>query len=235
MNMSARRCIPSFLIAVFSIALLVFGGATAAADEVYGPVNLVKTLPTPFGSSNGDTGSSEKALAPMTIHSAAARSLSSRLLPSRLYLPGRMVIGSTCEFIIKGKPGSWAALAMADRDSGAKPVYGHALHLGADRKVVSVGQIPESGVLSLVIDTPIQGDLIGQPWYFEAAIWARPDFSDLEMATPVPSETTGLGGFNNGVLVAGEPDKKRGIRIVPDATMQMQQVQGKTSLDSGRP
>jgi hypothetical protein len=150
-------------------------------------------------------------------------------------LPGRLVIGSTAEFIVKGRPGCWVALAMADRESGAKPIYGHNIHLGPDRKLVQLGQIPETGVLSMIIDTPIQGDLIGQPLFFEAAVWSRDDFSDLEIASPVPSESTTLkpGERNNGVLVAAEPDHKRGIRIVPDAAVQM--IPSGSALDSGRP
>lgn len=209
------------------------GIARANEANVYGPVNLVKTMATPFGSpltsANADEG-----LAPLSLRASAPKNLASRLVPPRLYLPGRMVIGQTAEFIIKGRAGSWAALAMADRNSGAKPIYGHELHLGADRKVVSLGQIPESGVLSLVIDTPIQGDLVGQPLYFEAAIWSRKDFSDVELAEPVPSESTGpVTARSNGVLMAPENDTKKGLRIVPDSMVPFTQRGG--SMDSGRP
>lgn len=122
-----------------------------------------------------------------------------------------------------------------DKNKGAKPIYGHQLHLGSDRKLVSLGQIPEGGVLSLVIDTPIQGDLIGAQLYFEAALWTKSDFSDVELAAPVPSETTGaVSDYMNGVLVAAEAPKKKGIRFVPDGMvpMQLTRTQG---LDSGRP
>ena len=217
-------------------ALVLASGIAALADEPNGPVNLLKTMETPFTSHSGEDDSASSDIAPFSLEPSAGRSLLTRLLPSRLYLPGRMVIGSTSEFIIKGRPGSWVALAMADRNSGAKPVYGHRLHLGPDRKLVAVGQIPAGGVLSLVIDTPIQGDLIGQPWYFEAAVWSKPDFSDMELATPVPSESASKpGDYANGVLVAGEPSHKRGIRIVPDGTIQLPQINGPTTLDSGRP
>src|SRR5262249_8379515 len=128
------------------------------------------------------------------------RSLSDRLIQSKLYLPGRLVIGRTAEFTIKGRPGYFVALAMADKDSGAKPVYGRSLRLGPDRKLVSLGRIPEDGILHLVIDTPVEGDLIGLPLFFEAAIWSKPDFSDLEIASPVTSE--GQVGVKNGVIVA---------------------------------
>jgi hypothetical protein len=235
MNMFIRRRFSTLLIAVFS--LFIFGAGSIAADEVYGPVNLLKTMRTPFGAPGQDGGTAESSLAPMSLQTNGVRSLSGRLLAPRLYLPGRLTIGSTAEFIIKGRAGCWVALAMADRDTGAKPVYGHSLRLGPDRKVVSLGQIPESGVLSLIIDTPIEGDLIGEPLYFEAAIWSRPDFSDMELAAPVMSESAGLPAaqHSNGVLVAAEPEHKRGMRFVPDGTVQMQQMKGQTSLDSGRP
>ncbi|HEY9789002.1 MAG TPA: hypothetical protein V6D22_01300 [Candidatus Obscuribacterales bacterium] len=233
--MFTRRRFSSLLIAVFSLFIVCAGAI--AADEVCGPINLLKTMRTPFGAPGDGSGAAESSLSPLSLQTNGVRSLSGRLLAPRLYLPGHMTIGSTAEFIIKGRPGCWAALAMADRDTGAKPIYGHAIRLGPDRKVVSLGQIPESGVLSLVIDTPIEGDLIGLPLYFEAAVWSRPDFSDMELATPVMSESAGLPAaqHSNGVLVAAEPEHKRGIRFVPDGTAQMQQIKGQTSLDSGRP
>jgi hypothetical protein len=165
------------------------------------------------------------------------QALSHRLLPPRLYLPGRLVIGSTAEFIIKGRPGNWVALAMADRDRGAKPVMGQQLHLGPDRKLVALGKIPAGGILQLIIDTPIEGDLIGQPLYFEAVLWNAPDFSDMEIAAPVASEQAAapLGARNNGVIVSGEMNHKRGIRIVPDGSVHFQGIQGGTNIDSGRP
>ncbi len=208
--------------------------ALANETDVYGPVNLLKTMATPFGSPQRSQ-VQQNSLSPLAFKPRSLSNLSSRLLPARLYLPGRMVIGQTCEFIIKGKAGQWAALAMADRDTGAKPIYGHEIKLGSDRKLVSVGEIPESGVLSLIIDTPVQGDLIGQQLYFEAALWSRPDFSDLELATPVPSETTGdPTKRGNGVVMAGELSKKRGIRIVPAGMVPYTQQQHGQSTDSGR-
>ena len=216
--------------------MCVAAGSALGADEVFGPPNMLKTVLTPFGSTQQQSEQTNE-LSPMSIHSDSplSRSLANRLLPPRVYLPGRMTLGQTAEFIIKGKAGSWAALAMADKNSGAKPIYGHELHLGADRKVVSLGKIPEGGVLSLVIDTPIQGDLIGDCWYFEAAIWSKPDFSDVELAAPVQSESTAAqrSPHANGVLVAAEPDHKRGVRFVPDVALPLQ-MQSK-SLDSGRP
>lgn len=230
-------------------AALMCGLAANAADEQAGPHNLLKELKTPFGGASGKQEDGPRALdttAPIEIapqhESPLRRSLSDRLVPVRLYLPGRLVIGKPAEFVIKGRAGYWAALAMAEKDSGAKPIYGHAIRLGADRKVVSVGKIPESGVLSLTIETPIQGDLIGQQLYFEAAVWSKDDMSDVQIAAPVTSEgpaaqTSGSGVSVNGVLVAAEADQKRGIRLVPETSVQMMGRQSPDShtLDSGRP
>jgi hypothetical protein len=58
----------------------------------------------------------------------------------------------------------------------------NAIRLGSDRKVVAIGQIPESGILVLNIETPIEGDLIGLSLYFEAATWSQSDMSDVEIA-----------------------------------------------------
>jgi hypothetical protein len=140
-----------------------------------------------------------------------------RLGQARLYLPDKMCLGRTCEFTVKGKPHSWVAIAMADKNEGAKPINGHPIRLGSDRKVVAIGQIPDSGVRTLNIETPIQGDLIGSSLYFEAAIWSKDDMSDVEIAATIPSE--GTAKESNGVLIAAEPDTKRGIRLVPQTSI----------------
>jgi len=240
--------------------------AATAAEETYGPVNLVKTMPTPFSAPSAAADSAApsasgrlvpgtglklslgQATSPAGAGSASTssathsllsrlphRSLSDRLVSSRLYLPGRMILGKPAEFTIKGKPGSSVALAMADKDAGAKPIYEHRIRLGADRKVVSVGKIPDSGVIELVIETPIQGDLVGQYLFFEAALWTQPDFSDLEIAAPVTSE--GQVGIQNGVLIAAEAEQKRGLRFVPDSAVPLLQrdLPSGHTLDSGRP
>jgi hypothetical protein len=231
--MSHRLTLARF-VAIACTFVMFAGSAIAVDSDVYGPVNLLKTMATPFGSPLS-TGEAEDALAPMSLRTSLSKNLASRLVPPRVYLPGRMVIGQTEEFIIKGKPGQWAALAMADKNTGAKPIYGHTLHLGSDRKLVSLGQIPEGGVLSLVIDTPIQGDLIGAQLYFEAVLWSKPDFSDVEVAAPVVSETAGpTTAYMNGIVVAGEIQKKKGIRIVPDGMVPLNMTRT-SGLDSGRP
>ena len=123
-----------------------------------------------------------------------------------------MILGKTVEFTVKGKPGSYAALALADKDTGAKPICGHKLRLGADRKVVAAVEIPASGTATISVDTPIEGDLIGLCLYFEAAVWSKPDFSDVEIANVVPSERQE--SAPNGVLIAADTIvKKKGIKI----------------------
>jgi hypothetical protein len=238
MNMLGRRTICNLIVSIAS-AIAICSSSAFADDELYGPPNLLKSMKTPFGFSQEKSSDDKNTLRPMSLGPGAGRTLSNRLLPPRLYLPGRMVIGQPAEFIIKGRPGAWVALAMADRDSGAKPILGKEVNLGPDRKVVSIGEIPESGVLSLAIETPIQGDLIGQQLYFAAAIWTKPDFSDVELATPVPSDTTTVETTSsrpNGVTIAAESDKKRGIRFVPDGLVPVQALPGAGStLNSGRP
>lgn len=225
---------PSAKIVVAELALTwALGAQPVPAQQAFGPVNLVKIMPTPFASQAGQAAgpaasaqrSAGAAVAPITIGLSTAgqgqRSLSDRLVSSRLYLPGRMILGKPAQFTIKGRPGAQVALAMADRNSGARPILGHQLRLGPDRKVVSVGRIPESGVLTLVIDTPIQGDLIGQNWFFEAALWTGSDFSDLELAVPVTSE--GQEGIENGVVVSAEAEQNRGLKFVADPAVPLYQ------------
>lgn len=227
------------LVIATTLAFSAMGTAVAESDEI-GPVNLLKTMKTPFGAADqsaGDDGGGGT----MTLtrsNSPLRRGLASRLIQSRVYLPGRMVLGKPAEFVVKGKPGQYVALAMADKNSGAKPIYGQELRLGSDRKLVAVGQIPETGVLSMIIETPIQGDLIGERWFFEAALWTRPDFSDLELAQSVPADAAGAAEPDklNGVLVAPDIEHKKGIRIVPDTTLPMQRATSRpNALDSGRP
>lgn len=220
------------------------------AGEIYGPPNLLKTFPTPFtiapetASASGQAGAglfgpigiSEDAASRSNYTSPMRRSLSEKLVPSRLYLPGRMVIGKTAEFIVKGKPGSHVAIAMADKNGGAKPVLGRAIRLGADRRLVTLGTIPDTGVLGLYIETPIQGDLIGQKLYFEAALWTKKDMSDIEIAATVPSESES--STDNSVLVGAEFTPKRGIRIVQDNAVPMSQRDASSTaatLGSGKP
>ncbi len=233
--------------ASFAFLFLLFGALSFGAvfaDEVFGPPNLLKTMPTPFGmATEGDHQKSKNDLTLLTLQqqgsSGGTRSLlSRRLIPCRVYLPGRAIIGKPAEFVVKGRPGNYAAIAMADKNSGAKAILGHEIRLGADRKLVSLGTIPESGVLSLFVEVPIQGDLIGQHLYFETAVWSRGDFSDLEIAAPVKSEVGDDGPEHvNGLIVTAEADQKRGIRFVPDSGVPLNQREkaGSVSLDSGRP
>lgn len=223
---------------------------SSESSEVYGPPNLLKTFPTPFtispegASQNG--GQAAGGLEPIGISASSdsrnrfdsplRRSLSEKLVPSRLYLPGRMILGKSAEFIVKGKPGTHVAIAMADKNSGAKPVLGRPIRLGSDRRLVTLGTIPDTGVLGLFVDTPIQGDLIGQKLYFEAALWTKPDMSDIEIAATVPSESGS--STDNSVLVGADFTPKRGIRIVQDNAVPMSQREASSTastLGSGKP
>lgn len=218
-----------------------------AQEEEYGPPNLLKTVHTPFGRSeksganSGNTEREESDVIRAIPTPSSSRNLASRLLPERLYLPDRMVLGKPAKFVVKGKPGAYVALAMADRDKGAKPIYGQEIRLGPDRKVVSLCQIPASGVATLFVETPIIGDLIGQDLYFEAALWSREDFQDLRLAATVPAQQEGPGSAKaNGVPIYPDIEQKRGIRIVPDSGIPLQLREkpggyGAATLDGGRP
>lgn len=217
-------------------------------EEEYGPQNLLKTMRTPFGSATEKSNLSaanmeagEVDIITTTSPYSPSRNLASRLLPERLYLPARMVLGKSAKFVIKGKPGAYVALAMADRDKGAKPIYGQEIRLGPDRKVVSLCTIPASGVASLFVETPIIGDLIGQNLYFEAALWSAEDFHDLRLAATVPAEQQDPNSAKaNGVPIYPDIEPKRGIRIVPDSGIPLQLREkpgryGAATLDGGRP
>jgi hypothetical protein len=228
-----------------------------SADECdYGPPNMIKTTPNPFsmaGSQDESSGvETESELGnislnspPKSISLAQSRptsalgklSLKDRLIGARMFMPERMLLGTPARFTVKGKPGMWVAIAMADKDKGAKPIVGHNLRLGADRKVVSIAKIPESGVAELYIETPIEGDLIGQYLFFEAALWSKPDMSDLELAETVSSgAAASTAAPANAVMVAQAADTKiHGVNIVPDSAMPMIMRQGGPSLGSGQP
>ncbi|MBK7839393.1 MAG: hypothetical protein IPJ49_17330 [Candidatus Obscuribacter sp.] len=199
---------------------------------------MLKIVKTPFAlqaqESAAGVGLSAMRLSDTGPASRLSGRLSERLLASRLYMPGRLVIGKQAEFTVKGKPGYWAAIAMADRDSGAKPVMGHKVRLGPDRKVIALGQIPPGGVLSLKFWAPVEGDLIGQNLYFEAALWPDGKPESAEIATTVSSESQAEKG--NAILVTAESDKKKGIRLVPDSAVPMYQRSGAgpASLDAGK-
>lgn len=205
-----------------------------ASAETFGPIDLLKTMPTPFGTSNTEEKKSKivDENEPIGIsHSehSLSRRLSDRVAGPRLYLPGSMVLGAVAEFTIKGKPGKWVALAMADKNAGAKPVLGHTLRLGPDRRLVAIAQIPEGGVGQLLVETPIEGDLVGGHLYFEAAVWTDKDMNDVEFAQTIACDK----GNDNGVPIAGQSDPKRGIRIVPDTRPMM--INRNAGLSSGKP
>ena len=206
-------------------------------DDIYGPINLLKTMPTPFTTvvSESPKKTNNDEFSPLGIETniqALHKSLSEKLLSAKLYLPSRMVLGQVEEFTVKAKPGIWVALAMADKDTGAKQIFGHKIRLGPDRKLVAIAKIPDNGVATLLVETPIEGDLIGEHLYFEAALWSKPDMSDVEIASCVPSE--GIGKETNAVLVVNEPEHKRGLKIVP-ATTSLSVQSSTTGLGSGRP
>ncbi len=158
--------------------------------------------------------------------------LSERFHGPKLFLPPRLVLGECAEFIVQGPSGSYAAIAMADKDSGAKPIYGHELKLGPDRKLVAVNKIPDQGVVSVFIEAPIQGDLVGSSLYFQAVVWSKPDFSDMQLASTVSpqKETSG----ENGVIVCEQPNGKKAglINIGTSESMSMKTV---GAMSSGRP
>ena len=202
---------------VATLVVFNFGGHLSIAqadDEAFGPTNLLQTLKTPFGSAtpqDKEHGTGEEiSLEPIAINQSSLASrlgIKARLNAPSLFLPDRLIMGKSSEFSVKGPPGAYAAIAMADKNSGAKPIYGQKLRLGPDRKVVAVGQIPPSGVLVLSIETPIQGDMVDSSFFFEAAIWSQSDFSDLQMAQTVAVQK--YGPDENGAIVTEEVERKK--------------------------
>jgi hypothetical protein len=192
------------------------GLAGFAADEPFGPPNLLKS-PNPFNTGAGKGAGESDAIEELGMIELSStgrqprRSLSERLNGPRLFLPDRMAMGRVSEFLVKGPPGAFVAIAMADKNKGAKAVMGHPVRLGADRKVVAVGTIPDTGVLSTFIESPIQGDLVGSSLYFEAAVWTKPDFSDVTICSCVTPLHNG--NEQNGIVVVEDVDqqKKQGV------------------------
>jgi len=190
--------------------------AGLAEDELYGPPNLLKS-PNPFNTGAGKQAGESDAIEELGMIELRSngrlprRSLNERLNGPRLFLPDRMVLGKVSEFLVKGPAGANVAIAMADKDKGAKPIMGHTLRLGADRKVVAVGTIPENGVFSAFVESPIQGDLVGNSLFFEAVVWTKPDFSDVAICsciTPLHN-----GSEQNGIVVVEDVElqKKKGV------------------------
>lgn len=209
-----------------------------AEDEVMGPPNMLKTVPTPFSSAPKAAGVESpeeiiEAISPTRRTLAGRLRLTEKTFPPRLFLPGRMVLGRSEEFAVKGKPGHWVAIAMADKNAGAKDIAGHKVRLGPDRKLVALARIPETGVTTVFIETPVQGDMIGQNFYFEAVTWSKDNFSDLEVAETVSPEL--VEGADNGVLVSAEPNAKRGLKFGANTALPPSQHAPAGTLDSGKP
>ncbi len=223
---------------LFSLLLPTYASPALAEGEVFGPPNMLKTFPTPFSSApRAPVSENEQPITePISIgrRTLASRlKLADRLVPARVYLPGRMILGRSEEFIVKGKAGAWAAIAMADKNTGAKDIAGHKIRLGPDRKLVSLVRIGESGIGQMFIETPVQGDMIGQNFYFEAVIWSKDDFSDAEVAQTISPEQAE--GADNGVLVAAEAEVKKGLKFGTATVVPPSQHSIPGSLDSNKP
>ena len=214
-------------------------------EEEYGPPNLLKDMKTPFSGVRKVEDDDDNATGTISLGAISltdeepstparpSRSLSTRLIPPTFYLPERMQLGIPAHMTIKGKAGYKIAIAMADSNEGASSIYGNTLRLGADRKVVAVGVIPKSGVLEVAIGTPIQGDLIGESLYFEAAVWSANDMSDTTIARVV--SPSGADKDDNSVTIADIPkEKKTGLKFVPDSVLPFSQRRS-GSLSSGQP
>jgi hypothetical protein len=202
-----------------SVMLGFLAGSVRAAEggEVFGPAKPV-VIKTPFSpaAKGDDDHLGADSLVPIEISPNAPtgrRSLIERMTLSRLYLPERMVLGRVAEFTVKAKPGKWVAIAMADKDTGSKPVLGHPLRLGPDRKVVGTIKVPESGLATISVECPVEGDLVGSFLYFEAAVWSDDNMNDMEIAQCVSTESKGP-GFN-GVLIEPQFEAKKGVKIIP--------------------
>lgn len=238
MRLFSKASRQAVLALLFSLLLPACAFPALAEDEVFGPPNMLKTFPTPFSSAPRATVSeNDKPITqPISIgrRTLASRlKLTDRLVPARVYLPGRMVLGRSEEFIVKGKAGSWAAIAMADKNTGAKDIAGHKIRLGPDRKLVSLVRLGESGIGQMFVETPVQGDMIGQNFYFEAVVWSKDDFSDAEVAETVSPEQTE--GADNGVLVAAEAEVKKGLKFGTANVVPPSQHSIPGSLDSNKP
>lgn len=223
-----------------------FGPPVAANENARPGINTDFKLSMPEGSMNLQMAPALEAapeekqgLKPIAISRLSSRlsmsSLSERLVSAKVYLPDHMVLGKNAEFTVQAKPGQQVALAMADKDTGASPIYGHKLRLGSDRRVVAIGTTDNDGSVKLSVTTPIQGDLVGQYLYFEAALWSKADFSDVVIATPVAlSENKDV---VNGVLVAEEVEQKKRLRFMPTPTTTKPIGQGADpgDMNSGQP
>ncbi len=232
-----------YLLAIFcawSVSLSV-----AQAGEEFGPPNLLRTLKTPFavaGSGQEEDSSANQnvkgdpLLQPISLGKATpsrvAIEFKKKSSSNIMCLPERITIGHSAKFTVKGKPGSYVAIAMADRDSGAKPLLGNPIRLGPDRKVMTVGTIGENGLAELYITAPIEGDMIGQFLFFEAAVWSKPDMSDAQIAQTLAFDKEH--GSGNGVMVGDEAkEKKHGIKFGATAAIPMYQDTSGASNTAG--
>jgi len=233
----------AYLLAM-SLAWSFLSSAALAAEE-FGPPNLLRTLKTPFGlagSGQDDDGEANAKIKgdplfqPISLGKAppsrVAIEFKKKSSSNIMCLPERITIGHSAKFTVRGKPGSYVAIAMADRDSGAKPLLGNPIRLGPDRKVMTVGTIGENGLAELYITAPIEGDMIGQYLFFEAAVWSKPDLSDAQIAQTMAFDTEH--GSGNGVMVGDEAkEKKHGIKFGATSGVPMYQDNSGASNTAG--
>jgi hypothetical protein len=117
----------------------------------------------------------------------------------RMYLPSKLVIGQDNLFVIKGKPGAKVSIAMSLSNDGSKPLLGKYLRLGSTELTIE-GNISATGIVELKYKPENDKTLVEQSRYFEAVIWSKDDFSDLEVADVY--SPSGKVTNNNSVVIA---------------------------------
>lgn len=138
-----------------------------------------------------------------------------------VYLPTRLILGESTNFVIKAQPGTHIALYVSPEDVGYAAPNGKPLRVGQTNEELK-GDVPENGVLTLTLPIPQDPNLDGRAVFVEAIAWTRDDYRDLEVVTLM--EATGRPAVRNMLAIAAPSDSGKGVNLMPSMPGMPQQL-----------
>jgi len=124
---------------------------------------------------------------------------------AEVYKPSKLLLGGETKFIVKGEPGSKVLILFSEKNEGAEPFGGVNLRIGSVA-AKEQGVIDEKGIAEVLFSLDGEKAAIGKKLYFEAIIWTKDDFSDVQKARII--EINGQATLNNAlVIVPAQKDK----------------------------
>jgi hypothetical protein len=116
-------------------------------------------------------------LYPTPSHAGNLSKLNQQLqAKTRLFLPGRLYVGTTNMLTIQGKPGAKVILFVSPAQSGGAAPNGMALNVGDNNQSFTV-KVAENGVASAPVTLP--DALLGKTLFLDAVVYSAEDYGDM--------------------------------------------------------